>query len=261
MIILSSSKGQQHAAADSALATTVPEFLPQAEQLLRHLRHLSTGDLADLMHLSDPLAEHTHAQLHAMDLTSLPETGNPALLTFNGVVFQGIAAHQCNIADLEFAQQHFRILSGLYGILRPLDRILPYRLEMGTPLANARGNTLYAYWSDLVTAHLNRALAEEQHPVLINLASNEYAKTVLQAQLQAPWLDIQFKEETEGRLKTVAVYAKQVRGMMARFTIQQRITAPEDLKGFTGNGYRFRPELSTDRMWLFTRPTPSVASQ
>jgi cytoplasmic iron level regulating protein YaaA (DUF328/UPF0246 family) len=256
MIILGSSKGQQHLPADAHLATTLPEFLPQAEQLLHQLRSLSSDELADLMHLSVPLAERTRAQFQSLNVKNLPVTGSPALLTFSGVVFQGIDARNCNSADLVFAQQHLRILSGLYGILRPLDRIMPYRLEMGTPLANERGTTLYAYWSELVTEHLNRALAGEQHPMLINLASSEYAKTVLQTRLQAPWLDIQFKEETEGRLKTVAVYSKQARGLMAGFALRERIVQPDDLKGFTGNGYRFRPDLSTERLWLFSRPLP-----
>jgi cytoplasmic iron level regulating protein YaaA (DUF328/UPF0246 family) len=254
MIILGSSKGQQHLPAEAHLATTLPEFLPQAELLIQQLRSFSSGELADLMHLSTPLAERTRAQFQSLNVKNLPASGSPAILTFNGVAFQGIDAHSCNSADLAFAQQHLRILSGLYGILRPLDRIMPYRLEMGIPLANERGTTLYAYWSELVTEHLNRALAEEQYPTLINLASSEYAKTVLQSRLQAPWLDIQFKEETEGRLKTVAVYCKQARGLMAGFVLRERIIKPEDLKGFTGNGYRFRPELSTEHLWLFSRP-------
>lgn len=256
MIIIASSKGQHYRPAAAHCATTLPEFLPQTELLLTHLRSLSTDALAKLMHLSRPLAEQTHAQLYNLDVGNLASTGSPALLTFSGVAFQGIDAHRCNSADLAFTQQHLRILSGLYGILRPLDRIMPYRLEMGVPLANDRGKTLYAYWSELVTEHLNRALAEEHYPALINLASNEYAKTVLRPRLQAPWLDIQFKEEAEGRLKSVAVYSKQARGLMAGFALRERIVQPDDLKGFTGNGYRFRSDLSTEGLWLFSRPLP-----
>ena len=256
MIILASSKGQQYRPGDAHPATTLPEFLPQTERLLEYLRNLSCDQLADLMHLSGPLAEQTLAQLHYLDIKNLSAAGNPALLTFSGVAFQTIDAQSCSDADLAFAQQHLRIVSGLYGILRPLDRIMPYRLEMGVPLANEQGKTLYAYWSELVTEHLNRALAAEQHPMVINLASNEYAKTVLQKHLQAPWLDIQFKEETKGRLQSVAVYSKQARGLMAGFALRERIVQPDDLKGFTGNGYRFRPDLSTEGLWLFSRPQP-----
>lgn len=256
MIILASSKGQQHCPGPAHITTTLPEFLPQTEQLLRHLRSLSVDQLADLMHMSQPLAERTRAQFRQLDVHNLSATGSPALLSFNGVAFQAIDPQNCNDADLAFAQQHLRILSGLFGILRPLDRIMPYRLEMGVPLVNELGKSLHAYWSESVTDHLNRELANEQHPMLINLASNEYAKTVLQRRLQAPWLDIQFKEETEGRLRSVAVFSKQARGLMARFALRERIVQPDDLKGFTGHGYRFRPELSTEHLWLFSRPLP-----
>ncbi|NLX18842.1 MAG: peroxide stress protein YaaA [Desulfobulbus sp.] len=255
MIILSPSKGQQQTAIPAEVATTVPEFLEEAKQLLAYLRTLSIDEVTALMRLGPSLVERTHTQLHTMDLDSLLEGGSPALLTFRGSAFLGIDALQCSTDDLVFAQQHVRILSGLYGILRPLDRMLPYRLEMGTPVPNALGKNLYDYWRDRVTAHLNTALALEEHPVLINLASKEYAGSVLRPRLTAPWLDIQFKEEKGGQLRTVTIYTKKARGMMAGFFIRRRIDNPEELKDFQEDGYRFRPELSTDRTWVFTRPS------
>lgn len=254
MLILSPSKGQQQSTAPPGVITTVPEFLPQAKQLLASLRTLSPDELTALMRLGPSLAERTYTQLHTMELDSLLTAGSPALLTFRGTAFHGINARQCSAADLTFAQQHVRILSGLHGVLRPLDRILPYRLEMGTPVPNEQGKTLYAYWAERITAHLNKALVQEQQPLLINLASQEYARSVLRSQLIAPWLDIQFKEENGEQLKTVTIYTKKARGLMAGFFIRHRLRDPEELKGFTEDRYRFRPELSTDQVWLFTRP-------
>jgi cytoplasmic iron level regulating protein YaaA (DUF328/UPF0246 family) len=154
---------------------------------------------------------------------------------------------------LDFAQEHFRILSGLYGCLRPLDCIQPYRLEMATPLGNDCGTTLYAFWSERVTASINRALAREAHPMLINLSSAEYAKVIDKKRLNAPWLDILFQEEASGRRRTVATHAKRARGLMAAFCIRHRIEQPAMMQEFNESGYRFRPDLSTEWQWLFTR--------
>lgn len=254
MIILASAKGQDFTPAATAPSPTLPEFLDQAHQLIARLRHCSLPDLRTLMHVSQGLAEQTLGQLHSFSLSGSPENSKPAILAFSGEAYRSLAAMDWTPEDLMFAQDHLRILSGLYGSLRPLDLIQPYRLEMGTALPNARGKTLYPFWSDLVTASLNRAMAKEHHPVLINLASNEYAKMVRKNRLPWPWLDIQFMEETNGRLKSVAVYTKRARGLMAGFCIRNRIEHPEELQHFTGSGYTFRPDLSKEHQWLFTRP-------
>ena len=254
MIILASSKGQDFTPAAITPFPTLPEFLEQAHRLITHLRHHSLPDLRILMHVSQDLAEQTLAQLNSFSLSCTPENSKPAILAFSGEAYRSLAAMDCTPEDLIFAQDHARILSGLYGSLRPLDLIQPYRLEMGTPLPNEWGKTLYPFWSNLITASLNRAMAKERHPILINLASNEYAKVVQKNRLHGPWLDIQFMEETNGRLKSVAVYAKRAWGLMAGFCIRNRIERPEDLRHFTGSGYAFRPELSNEHKWLFTRP-------
>lgn len=254
MIILASSKGQDFTPATTTPSSTLPEFLDQAHQLITLLRNYSLPDLRTLMHVSQGLAEQTLGQLHSFSLSCTPENSKPAILAFSGEAYRSLAAMVWTPEDLTFAQDHVRILSGLYGSLRPLDLIQPYRLEMGTSLPNERGKTLYPFWSDLVTASLNRAMAKERHPILINLASNEYAKVVHKSRLHGPWLDIQFMEETNGRLKSVAVFAKRARGLMAGFYIRNRIEHPEDLRHFTGSGYAFRPDLSNEHKWLFTRP-------
>jgi len=254
MIILASAKGQDFTPAATMPSSTLPEFLDQVHQLITLLRHYSLSDLRILMHASQGLAEQTLTQIHSFSLSCTPENSKPAILAFSGEAYRSLAAIDWTQEDLTFAQDHVRILSGLYGSLRPLDLMQPYRLEMGTSLSNERGKTLYPFWSDLVTASLNRAMAMERHPILINLASNEYAKVVQINRLHSPWLDIQFMEETNGRLKSVAVYAKRARGLMAGFCIRNRIEHPEDLRHFTGNGYAFRPDLSNEYQWLFTRP-------
>ena len=254
MIILASSKGQDFTPAATTPSPILPEFFEQAHELIALLRHYSLPDLRALMHVSQDLAEQTLVRIHSFSLSCTPENCKPAILAFSGEAYRSLAAMNWTPEDMGFAQDHLRILSGLYGSLRPLDLIQPYRLEMGMSLPNARGKTLYSFWSDLVTESLNRAMAKERHPMLINLASNEYAQVVQKKRLPGPWLDIRFMEETNGRLKSVAVYAKRGRGLLAGFCIRNRIERPEDFHHFTGSGYTFRPDLSSEHQWLFTRP-------
>lgn len=255
MIILSSAKTQDFNPVELPLPPTTPLCLDETHRhLLPALRRYDPAGLRLLMDISAPLAERTHAQFADFSLDMPPPNGKPALLAYGGEVFRRMAPAGFTATDLDFAQQHLRILSGLYGLLRPLDLIQPHRLEMGCALANLRGKTLYAFWSRLVTDRLNEALAQEQRPVLINLASTEYAKVVERNRLQAPWLDIQFKEEDGDGLKTVAIHAKRARGSMAAFLIRNRVERPEAMHRFDADGYRFRPALSTDRQYVFTRP-------
>lgn len=256
MIILSSSKGQDFSPIDSATLPTQPVFIDQARQLVTLLRQYDLSSLCLLMGISPALAERTQGQFHNFTLAGTPKNGKPAILAYSGEAFRSLGAVGFTPTDLHFAEQHMRILSGLYGCLRPLDLIQPHRLEMGYALPNEQGKTLYAFWSRLITDHLNRAMAKERHPILINLASHEYAKAVEKHRLNGPWLDIQFKEEDNGRLKSVAIHAKRARGMMAAFLVRSGVTHPEEIQQFTGGGYSYRPDLSKDRQWIFTRPLP-----
>ena len=254
MLLLAPSKGQTFDPVDPHPAATRPEFLEQSRVLIDALARLDTGGLAELMQLSPTLADQTQAKIHAL-ATEPDEAGaRPALRTFSGEAFRSLDAASLTAAELQFAQVHLRILSGLYGLLRPLDLIRPHRLEMATRLRIGTAKNLYDFWGELVTASLNRDLAREETPVVLNLASDEYARVVQKKRLHAPWLDIQFKEESSGRLRTVAIHAKRARGLMARFILRERITRAADLCEFTGSGYRFRPELSSEWSWVFARP-------
>lgn len=250
MIILASSKGQDFSPVPWPLPPTRPVLLAQAQHLIMLLRQYDQASLGTLMGISRPLAERTHAQLHAFT----GEGNKPALLAYSGEAFRSLDAASFSPDDLHYAQQRLRILSGLYGILRPLDLIEPHRLEMGAPLANAEGTHLYVYWQRRISDQLATALTQEPSPLLINLASHEYAKAVDKKRLPVPWIDIQFKEEEAGRLKSVAIHAKRARGLMAAYLLRHRIERPEEITLFTGGGYAFRPELSTNRQLVFTRP-------
>ncbi|WP_306548234.1 YaaA family protein [Desulfobulbus sp.] len=250
MIILSSSKGQDFTPVDCSLPTTRPAFLDQARQLITLLRQYDLESLKLLMGASQALTERTHAQIHAFAGKEV----KPAILAYSGEAYRSLDAGGLTSDDLEYAQQRLRILSGLYGMLRPFDLIRPHRLEMGCALANDQGKNLYAFWSKRITDGLNKALAQEAQPLLINLASHEYAKTVEKNRIKGRWLDIQFKEETADGLKNMAVHAKRARGLMAAYLIRNRIERAEDIKQFNGGGYVYQPELSTDRHFAFTRP-------
>lgn len=256
MLILASSKGQDFTPWTGNAALTLPEFLPQSEQLRAHLRTYDTVALATLMRISPKLATQTRDQLAAMHLDSQAAAGKPALFAFAGAVYQTLQAGGLNPEDLLFAQRHLRILSGLYGCLRPLDAIQPYRLEMAMPLQPNGARNLTAFWAPLITASLNHALAEVDRPLLLNLASMEYSKAIVRSELIAPWIDIQFKEERSGTCQVVTTYAKQARGQLAGYILRNRIEDPARVQQFTGGGYRFRQDLSQDRLWVFTRPRP-----
>ena len=252
MLLLAPSKGQTFAPIDPHPTTFQPEFPDQSGMLIQALARLDGPALAKLMQLSPALTEQTLDKIRALATDAAP--ARPALFAFSGEAFRSLDAASLNEADLQFAQAQLRILSGLYGVLRPFDLIRPHRLEMATRLAVGTAKNLYDFWGELVTASLNRDLAREETPVVLNLASDEYARVVQKKRLHAPWLDIQFKEESAGRLRSVAIHAKRARGLMARFILRERITRAADLCEFTGSGYRFRPELSSEWSWVFARP-------
>ncbi|MBC6659936.1 peroxide stress protein YaaA, partial [Morganella morganii] len=214
---------------DSPLATerhTQPELLAQSEALMETCRKLTPADIGSLMHISDKLAGLNAARFGEWQPDFTPDNARQAILAFKGDVYTGMQAETFSEADFDFAQQHLRMLSGLYGVLRPLDLMQPYRLEMGTKLANPRGKDLYAFWGDIITDNLNQALAAQGDNVLVNLASDEYFKAVKPEKLNAVIIKPVFLDEKNGKYKVISFYAKKARGLMSRFIIQNRLTQP-----------------------------------
>jgi cytoplasmic iron level regulating protein YaaA (DUF328/UPF0246 family) len=217
------------------------------------LQEKSPDELVQLMSISEALAVLNHERYQRFDPPFTVDNARPALLTFRGDVYTDVAVDTYDPADFTFAQQHLRILSGLYGLLRPLDLIQPYRLEMGTALPTERGTNLYRFWGDRLTEHLNEALAAQTSPVVINLASQEYFKAIDEKKLNAPVVTPVFKEHRNGQFKTVAIYAKRTRGKMANFIVKNRLEAPELLKTFNEDRYEYHQAASTDQAWVFVR--------
>lgn len=232
---------------------TQPRQLEQSQVLIDTVRHLSPEDITDLMRISSKLSQLNWQRYQDFYPPFNLTNAKQALLAFKGDVYTGIDSDNYSEADFSFAQQHLRILSGLYGALRPLDLIQPYRLEMGTRLQNERGKNLYEFWDTQVTDQLNQDFDNDPTPTLINLASNEYYKVIKPKILQAKVLTLSFKENKAGVYKIVAIYAKKARGLMTHFMIKNRITTIEQLKEFDDEGYRYTPSLSTENEWVFSR--------
>ncbi len=237
------------------LPLSQPELRTEIRDLAEITRRLTPADLRALMDISDKLADLNHARFQAFDAEA--KDGLPAALMFNGDVYAGLEAKTLSDADLAWAQDRLRILSGLYGILRPLDGILPYRLEMGTRLKTPAGNSLYAYWADTLAHVLNATAEGHADRTLINLASSEYFDAVDQKALTIPVLSIRFLEQDpKGKRKIISFYAKKARGLMARYIIENRIEHREALKGFDVAGYAFDPDSETPDTWTFWRKQP-----
>jgi cytoplasmic iron level regulating protein YaaA (DUF328/UPF0246 family) len=256
LMILSPAKTLDYDSTVPALPLTTPDFVKEAKVLIGLLRELSVQDVATLMDLSDKLAALNVARYAEWSPRFTETNSRAAVLAFKGDVYEGMEAWTFDADDHAFAQQHLRILSGLYGLLRPLDRLQPYRLEMGTSLKNPKGNTLYAFWGDTIARALNEALAAQGDDVLINLASEEYNKAALTKALKARVITPQFREEKDGKFKIVSFYAKKARGLMAGHIIRHRLTDPAQLKAFDAEGYAFNASLSKGDTWVFTRPWP-----
>ncbi len=237
-------------------AHSQPQMLDHAECLMESCRTLTPADLASLMKLSDKLAGLNAARFADWQPPFSPDNAKQAVLAFNGDVYTGLEATSLDAGQLEYAQRHLRILSGLYGLLRPLDLIQPYRLEMGTKLANARGKDLYAFWGHHITDALNEALEQQGDSVLVNLASNEYFKSVKTKALNAQVITPVFKDRKNGQYKIISFYAKKARGLMARFLIERRPTQPKDLEAFDYAGYRFSAADSSADTLVFLRDEP-----
>ena len=231
------------------LPHTLPEFRQEAAQLIEVLRPLAPQQVASLMHLSDALAALNVARYAAWSPRFTAKNARPALLTFNGDVYEGLDARSLARSDLDWAQDHLAILSGLYGVLRPLDWMQPYRLEMGTRLVTPAGANLYQFWGDRLAEHLNQRLADDPAPVLLNLASQEYFKAVDRKALRPRVVECVFEDWKGGSWKIISFHAKRARGLMARHAIQQRARKPEDLRGFDAEGWAHDAAASsTDRM-------------
>lgn len=230
-----------------------PQFLPQSGELIRVLRDKSPADIASLMKISSQLADLNYARYGAFSEPFTPANAKQAVLAFRGDVYTGLDADGFSQADFTFAQQHLRILSGLYGLLRPLDLIQPYRLEMGTRLATDQGRDLYAFWGDRLTATLASELAGKRQPLLINLASNEYFAAVDPAGLSARVVTPAFKDWSKGSYRFISFHAKKARGMMANWIIRNRITEADALTAFDVAGYRFHAEESQPDAPVFVR--------
>ena len=236
---------------------TQPRFTDQSQLLIDELRKFAVQDIAKLMKLSDKLASLNVARYESWEREHTPDNARPAIFAFKGDVYTGLDALTLSEADLQFAQGHLRILSGLYGVLRPLDLLEPYRLEMGTKLDTQRGGSLYDFWGDRITDALNAELEGAADSVVINLASNEYFKAVKPRQLNARLITPVFKDCKNGQYKIISFYAKKARGLMTRYIIDQQISDPEQLKAFDYAGYYFCAEESKGDTWVFKREEQS----
>lgn len=255
LFALSPAKTLDFTPAPESLPATRPELSRRTEELARTTRTLAPAELKRLMGISDKLAELNAGRFRAFKPRAHDE-GVQAALAFAGDVYEGLDARSLSPDDLAWAQDRVRILSGLYGVLRPLDRIQPYRLEMGTRLATGRGADLYGFWGADIAKSLNAAARGMTDPTLVNLASQEYFGAVDRKALKLPVVACTFKEEAAGALRIVSFYAKRARGLMARFAVETRAERVADLRRFDRAGYRHRPELSSEGELVFTRPHP-----
>jgi uncharacterized protein len=235
------------------LPHTQPQFIPQATELISILKTQSPQQIAQLMDLSDPLSALNVARYQAWSPKFTAKNSRQAILAFNGDVYEGLDARSLGADDLQWAQQHIGMLSGLYGVLRPLDYMQPYRLEMGTRLPNAGGGNLYRFWGAQIAQHLNTQLSADKTPVLINLASHEYFKSVDRKVLKARVVECVFEEHKPGGYKVVSFFAKRARGLMARYAIQKRITTVKKLESFNAEGYAFCAAASVPERLVFRR--------
>lgn len=257
LAIVSPAKTLDYQSELSSKKFSLPQFVDESADLIKTLRGYNPAQVASLMGISDNLAELNHRRYHEWQADFSDRTAaRPAIHAFRGDVYLGLDAPSMSERDLTWAQKHLRILSGLHGLLRPLDRIRPYRLEMGTRLATAAGNNLYDFWGGKITAALNCAIQEQKQAVLINLASNEYYQAVHEDQIKARIINVNFKELHNGEYRFLSFSAKKARGLMARYMIDERVGTLKSLRAFNYEGYQFNEQLSAGDNWLFTRSKP-----
>ena len=254
LIALSPSKALDFTGAPQSAPLSLPQLADQTAELAKSTRRLTARDLKRLMSLSDNLAKLNRERFQAFDAAS--EEGLQAAFAFNGDVYLGLKARELDKKALAWAQDHVRILSGLYGLLRPLDAIQPYRLEMGVRLKTRRGQSLYDFWGPRISQALNEAAQGQKDKTLVNCASNEYFGAVDRKALKLPVVTCKFLEEKDGEARMLSFFAKRARGLLARYAIDNRIETAADLRGFNSEGYRFVSQLSTDEEFTFARPQP-----
>jgi cytoplasmic iron level regulating protein YaaA (DUF328/UPF0246 family) len=251
LIVLSPAKSLDLESPPTTKLHTQPAFLDHSAQLIERLREFSPAQLGELMDLSDALSTLNVARYASWT----PDTSEArqAVMTFNGDVYDGLGARSMTVKQLDYTQSRIRILSGLYGMLKPLDLIHPHRLEMGTRLVTPRGKNLYDFWGDTITSALNRSAEEQGADVLVNLASEEYFKSVKPKKLAVPVITPHFEDWKNGKYKIISFFAKRARGMLARYAAVKGITDPVKLKKFDIDGYAFDKSVSDERNWVFRR--------
>ena len=259
LFLLSPAKSLDYETPAGELPHSLPLFAKQSAQLIKLLKVKSPQEIASLMDLSDALAGLNVGRYQAWRTTFTADNAKQAVLAFNGDVYEGLDAKSLQPADLDWAQDRLCILSGLYGVLRPLDWIQPYRLEMGAALANEAGSNLYHFWGPRLAKHLNERLKADLSPVVVNLASQEYFKAVDRKTLQARVVDCVFEELRNGQYKIVSFMAKRARGLMVRYAVQHRLDTPDQLAGFDLEGYAFDPESSRPDRMVFRRSSLATA--
>jgi hypothetical protein len=260
LILLSPAKSLDYESPLTFQNHTAPLFGAQSKALIAVLRAYSPQQISQLMDLSDALSGLNVARYQAWSARATPKNARQALLAFNGDVYDGLQARSLDEVALDWAQAHVCILSGLYGVLRPLDLMQPYRLEMGTALPTPQGKNLYQFWDGRITDYLNTRLRADASPFVINLASQEYFKAVQANRLSAPVVECVFEEERNGQFKIISFSAKRARGMMARYAIDHRLTTPEQLRAFDLDGYAWCAAESSLTRMVFRRPTPKGAA-
>jgi len=256
LIVISPSKGQDFTGEVEYKKVTIPGLLEHSKILIKDLKKYDTVKIQNLMQVSENIARLNTARFKEFKTPFNHKNAKPAFFAFKGDVYSGFAKEKYKAADLDYAQKHLRIISGLYGLLRPMDLIQPYRLEMKTRLKNPRGDNLYQFWGSIITNELNTALTKHKQKYLVNLASNEYFKSVKPKELKADILNINFKEIKNDKARVVAVFAKRARGLMSDYILRNRIQSPEDIKKIKTAGYKYSQEQSNANNLVFTRPQP-----
>ena len=232
---------------------SIPDYLENSAELVEIMKKKSLQDLVNMMQVSQKIAELNVERFKSWKLPFSPDNSRQALLAFKGDVYTGLDTATLSEEDFDYAQSHLRILSGLYGVLKPLDLIQPYRLEMGTKFENAKGKNLYDFWSNQVTSNLNKNIKKHENKTIINCSSNEYFNVIDQKNLEGNILNTVFKEYRDGELKFISFNAKKARGLLAKFVINNKITRNKDLKDFDLENYKFDSSLSDDSTFVFTR--------
>lgn len=253
LLLLSPSKTLEERPRRAVGKATQPMFIKQAATLIPLLKKQSVKNLEKLMDISQKLAELNHARYQQFSVPLTAQNAAQCLFMFKGDVYEGLDAEGLDDKAIRFANDHLRVLSGLYGLLRPLDRMFPYRLEMGTRLKNPCGSNLYDFWGDAITQALNAELMGHKTKVILNLASEEYSKAVQPTALKGQWLSVVFKEKKGNKFKVISIHAKRARGLMARFIVTHRLDVPAALADFSAAGYRFEKGLSDENTMVFVR--------